>query len=199
MTITDRALAYRDAFPTQRAAWPWVVNEQGRAVLYARWVIGAAFGNETDLYGAYPRSYLGRVAALFPDVPSVLTLHCFSGSLPPGNVTRLDVRPEAEPDVIGSVYDVAALFAWRPKFQLTLADPPYSSRDAEQYQTRMIDRLRAITALASVTAPGGFLCWLDCVWPQHSKRDWLTVGRIALTRSTNHRARDLSIFERVAA
>jgi len=42
------------------------------------------------------------------------------------------------------------------------------------------------------------LVWLDTVWPMHRKAEWRTVGRILLQRSTNHRARIVSIFERVA-
>jgi hypothetical protein len=40
--------------------------------------------------------------------------------------------------------------------------------------------------------------WLDQVWPMHRKDEWRTVGRILLQRSTNHRVRLVSIFERAA-
>ncbi len=196
LRMRDRADAYRMAFPNQPAAWPTIVVEDGRHVLYARWLIGAAYGNLTPLYGSYPRGYLSRVLALFPDLARVL--HAFSGSLPAKIGTRLDVRPETGAELIGSVYDVKAL-AGRRMFDLILADPPYSEQDAKHYGTKMINRRRAIAALAEVTRPGGFLVWLDTVWPMHSKRDWVTVGRIALTRSTNHRIRDITIFERTGA
>jgi hypothetical protein len=199
MTLADRAAAYARAFPASKASHLQLVQEQGRDVLYGRWLGGQDYRNKTGYYGAYPPRYLPRVMALFPDVPlGAMVLHAFSGSLPPGDYTRLDVNPRVRPDQIGSVYDVERLFADQ-KFQLVLADPPYSPADAAKYETGMVDRRRAIAALARVTRVGGHLCWLDTVWPMHSKRDWVTVGRIAITRSTNHRLRDLSIFERVAS
>lgn len=39
---------------------------------------------------------------------------------------------------------------------------------------------------------------IDCVWPMHTKDQWVTVGRVLVQRSTNHRVRVLSLFERVA-
>lgn len=93
------------------------------------------------------------------------------------------------------MYDVPRLFG-ATRFRLIMADPPYSQQDATHYQTPAIYRRRALAALAEVTAPGGFCVWLDTVWPMHSKRQWRTCGRIALTRSTNHRLRDITIFER---
>lgn len=42
------------------------------------------------------------------------------------------------------------------------------------------------------------LVWLDVVWPMFRKSEWRTVGRITVIRSTNHRARIATIFERVA-
>lgn len=50
-----------------------------------------------------------------------------------------------------------------------------------------------------VTKPGGHLVWLDVCWPMHRKVEWVTVGRIAIVRSTNHRVRMATIFERCAA
>ena len=81
-------------------------------------------------------------------------------------------------------------------FQLIIADPPYSSDDAKRYGTPMINRLAVLNALAEVALPGGYLAWLDQVWPQHKSEQWQTVARIAVTRCTNHRTRDLTIFQR---
>lgn len=198
MTLADRAAAYAQAFRDQEASHLRVVQEQGHDVLYGRWLPGQDYRNKSGYYGAYPPSYLKRVMALFPDVGlGALILHAFSGSLPAGDYTRLDSNPRVRPDLVGSVYDVERLFVGQ-RFRLVLADPPYSAADAVRYETAAIDRRRATAALARVTSPGGHLCWLDTCWPMHSKRDWRTVGRIAITRSTNHRLRDLTIFERVA-
>jgi hypothetical protein len=199
MTLDARAKAYAVMFPHNAASHLRVVKESGADVLYGTWLLGNDYRNKTQYYGAYPPSYLNRVAALFPDVTlGALILHAFSGSLPGGEYTRLDINPQVRPDVVGSVYDVATLFPHQ-RFRLVYADPPYTEADAVKYGTAMVDRRRAIAALADVTQVGGHLVWLDCVWPIHRKVQWRTVARISLIRSTNHRVREVSIFERQAA
>lgn len=164
-------------------------------------MIGNDYRNKTGFYGSYPPGYLNRVMALFPDVEAfnsregrITTLHVFSGSLPEGPYCRCDLRQPAE--IQASVYDLDP--ARHGRYDLILADPPYSAADAEKYGTAMVDRRRALATLAQVTRVGGHLVWLDCVWPMHRKAEWRTVGRICLIRSTNHRVRLISIFERRA-
>jgi hypothetical protein len=200
VTLADRRAAFERAFPQQAASWPWLTREQGRDVLYGVWVIGADYRHRTPFYGAYPKGFLDRVMALFPDVVALqdktAILHVFSGSLPAGMYERCDSHQDAE--LRCSVYDLPnVILNWRPR--LVIADPPYSSKDAEQYGTPPVHRHRATQALAAVVNPGGHLAWLDVCWPMHNKTQWVTVGRILVQRSTNHRARVLSIFERVAA
>jgi hypothetical protein len=230
MTLHDRADAYAAAFPQFPASNLHVVQEQGRDVLYGIWLLGNDYRTASALYGAYPKGYLDRVMALFPDAGDGV-LHAFSGSLPPGPYSRVDVIDRCGvADVRFHRVDVCALATsypeWAGRFSLVCADPPYSEPDADRYGTKMPDRRRALAALAFVTAPGGFLVWLDCVWPMHRKDEWLTVGRvlldevdeapddvdepspedswavagrIGLVRSTNHRVRLISIFERVSS
>lgn len=209
LTLAERIEAFKRAYAKYPAAWPWLTREQDRDVLYAVWVIGNDYRNKTKYYGSYPPGFLERVMALFADVVVEYNhfehagiLHAFSGSLGRGSTyTTLDINPAVQPNYVGSVYDVATIFQTAivgPIFKLVVADPPYSSKDAEQYSTPMINRYRATKALAAVTKPGGYLVWLDTCWPMHSKEQWLTVGRILVQRSTNHRARVLSIFERTA-
>jgi len=195
MTLTERIAAFKRVFPLIPASWPWLTEEDGRQVLYAVWVVGNDYRNKTSYYGAYPPRFLEHVMALFPDALPSDVLHVFSGSLPPGPYTRVDVNPMLKPDVVGSVYDVAQLFSDR-RFALQIADPPYSDDDAVNYGTVMVDRYKVTQALASVAPPGGMLAWLDCVWPMHTKTQWLTVGRIYCQRGTNHRVRVLTLFER---
>src|ERR1041385_6947113 len=85
LTMADRVAAYN---LTVGAKWPasellYNVAEHGRSVAYGIWLIGAFFANETDFYGAHPRTYLTRVLALFPDAGDRV-LHACSGSMPPG-------------------------------------------------------------------------------------------------------------------
>lgn len=198
MTIADRAAAYSRTFPDRPPLQ--VVQEGGADVLYGTWLCGNDYRTRSALYGAYPHGYLERVMALFPAGGHVL--HAFAGALPPGPYRRLDlVDRVGAPDPLfhcASVYDAATVFADLPLFDLVIADPPYSKDDAEQYGTPSVNRGRATRALAAATRVGGHLVWLDTTWPMFRKAEWRTVGRIALIRSTNHRVRLVSIFERVA-
>jgi hypothetical protein len=193
MTLRDRAEAYAAAFPDRPALQ--VVHERGLEVLCGTWLGGQNYRATASLYGSYPPGYLARIAALFPDAEPARTLHVFSGSLPAGPYVRVDVNPDRQPDHVCNVVDLPRVFL-PGRFRLTMADPPYSSADAKKYGVPMVDRRRALASIAQVTAVGGFLVWLDCVWPMFSKRQWRTVGRICLVRSTNHRVRLISIFER---
>lgn len=202
MTLFDRAAAYASRYQHFPASHLHVEREAGGTCLYGVWLIGNDYRNKTSFYGSYPPGYLNRVMALFPDVEAfnsregrITTMHVFSGSLPEGPYCRCDLLQPAEIQV--SVYDLDA--ARHGRYDLILADPPYSAADAEKYGTAMVDRRRALAALAQVTRVGGHLVWLDTVWPMHRKDQWRTVGRITLVRSTNHRVRLISIFERQAA
>ena len=200
MTMQQRADAFALAFPKWPAAHLRVVEEQRRDVLYGIWVLGNDYRVRSKFYGAYPNGYLPRVMALFPDqqVPRFKghVLHAFSGSLPASDrYERCDLRQEAELQC--SVYELPNIILnYRPR--LIIADPPYSKADAEKYGTKAVDRRRVMATFARVTAPGAFVVWLDVCWPMHRKDQWHTVGRILVQRSTNHRARVVSIFERVA-
>lgn len=198
MTLEDRAAAFNAAFAKWPASHLHVVEEQGQPVLYGRWLIGNDYRNRSPLYGAYPAGYLARVLALFPDAGEHV-LHAFAGSLPPGPYSRIDLVDRCGvPDLRFhqcDVCQVAEVFQAK-RFRLVLADPPYSQTDAEQYGTPMVNRGRATAALAQVVTPGGHLVWLDVCWPMHRKAEWQTVARITLLRSTNHRVREISIFQR---
>ena len=187
MTIDDRIAHFRASYPKQAASWPWAAREMGHDVLYAVWVIRP-----------FPRGLLQRVRALFPDVSTESvggrfeTIHAFSGSLPVGAYDRCDLVQPAE--FACDVRDLPNQTSHR--WRLVVADPPYSAVDAKKYGTPMVNRRAAIAALAQVTSEGAHLVWLDTCWPIHSKREWVTVGRILVQRSTNHRARVLTIFRR---
>ncbi len=195
MTLAERACAYAVAFARYPASHLRVVREQGGDVLYGTWLLGNDYRVRSAYYGGYPKGYLERVQALFPYEGRVL--HVFSGALPYGSYERCDLRQEAEYQC-----DVLDLPEHENRnghqWKLVLADPPYSAEDATRYGTPMIDRKRVMSALAQVTRVGGHLVWLDCVWPMFKKTEWRTVGRICLIRSTNHRVRLISIFEREA-
>lgn len=179
LTLAERVEAYRKRFP--RFPAPHVTGNLIEGV----WLMGNRY-KTSGYYGAYPYGYLNRVMAMFPDASSIL--HVFSGSLPPGPYTRLDIRPEMNPDVVGDAHHLSSLFRERP-FDLILADPPYSVEDAEHYGRPMVKRQIVLRECLSVLKPGGWVIWLDQVLPNYRKAEVDLAMIICMIRSTNHRVR----------
>lgn len=168
------------------------VGEDGR--LNGVWVMGNNYRVASTYYGGYPHGYLKRVKALFPEKHSVL--HLFSGqvdqTLFPGDT--VDINPDN-----GATYvDDAQTLENVPleKYDLVLADPPYSVEDCDHYQTSMIQRNKVMKALGRLRS-GCHVVWLDQVLPMYRKDTFRVIGYIGMVKSTNHRFRVVTIFERV--
>jgi len=201
-----RAALYNEAFPERPPL------AYGRGMVAGTWMIGSCYKNPNPLYGAYPHGYLERVHAMFPDARSVL--HVFSGGLDRSNAVMA-----AWPDGVGTgAYTIELVDMhgpeqgrfptwqgdlhempeeWAGRFDLILADPPYSADDAKLYDCPAPNRGKIMQSLHRVAKPGGNLVWLDQVWPMHRKAQWKTWGTVGLVRSTNHRMRLVSMFEAV--
>lgn len=188
LTIEERAAQYSKYFPD----YPPLVVCNGW--LYGVWMIGNNYRSKQKFYGEYPPSYLKRVMSLFPDCKSIL--HLFSGTVTPGDgVTTFDISMPAS--VTGDAHILSSLVP-NGKFDLVLADPPYSEEDCNHYGTPMINRNIVIAECSKVIKPRGFICWLDQVLPMYRKDTIKLIGTIGLIRSTNHRFRVVSIFQGVA-
>lgn len=170
--------------------------------LTGTWLIGSCYKNPNPIYGAYPHSYLQRVMSMFPEAMEVL--HIFSGGLrkemlPNGpNYELVDIHGPSKgrhPTWQGDVCDLPQ--EWNGRFDLILADPPYSPEDATKYEVSMPNRKEVISSVRRVCKDGGNLVWLDQVWPMHRKVEWKCWGMIGLVRSTNHRIRLISMFKAV--
>lgn len=94
MTLQQRVESYAAIMRQFPSSVPHV-SPDGRW-LSAVWLLGNAYKG-SGYYGAYPPSYLRRVAALFPDVAPERWLHLFSGSLDPSVPgVRVDMRPPGD-------------------------------------------------------------------------------------------------------
>jgi hypothetical protein len=161
------------------------------------WIMGNAYGVKSGYYGGYPAGYLARIKSLFPDKNNVL--HLFSGcvdqSVLPGDT--VDINPDREPAYVVDAHDLTGVPL--ETYDLVLADPPYSVEDCDHYKTSMVKRNVIMRALAAGTVLGTHLVWLDQVLPMYRKDQWRIVAVIGMVKSTNHRFRVVTIFERVSA
>ena len=169
------------------------VAEDGRVV--GTWIMGNDYRVKSSYYGGYPAGYLRRVSALFPDKRHIL--HVFSGkvdlSAMPGDT--IDVNPDLSPTFIANAHDLSDVPLGR--YDLVLADPPYSVEDAERYQTTMVKRNVVMRSLAAGMASGAHVVWLDQVLPMYRKDEWAIEAVIGMVKSTNHRFRMVTVFRRL--
>lgn len=154
--------------------------------------MGNDYRGGSKLYGSYPAGYLKRIKSLFPDKKNVL--HLFSGSVDrqiiPGKT--VDVNEAFMPDYVDDAQTLKKVPL--QKFDLVLADPPYSVEDAEHYQTTMIRRNVVMRTLGARLRKGAHVVWLDQVLPMYRKDQFRMEAVIGMVKSTNHRFRVITIF-----
>jgi hypothetical protein len=170
------------------------ISEDGRLV--GTWVMGNDYRVKSGYYGGYPAGYLKRVKALFPDKQRVL--HLFSGKVDlaalPGDT--VDINPALQPTYLDDAQKLESVPL--EKYDLILADPPYSVEDCERYQTTMIKRNVVMRALQRCSS-GTHIVWLDQVLPMYRKDIFVMDGCIGMVKSTNHRFRVVTVFRRLVA
>lgn len=168
------------------------VGEDGRIV--GTWIMGNAYGVKSGYYGGYPHGYLKRIKALFPDKNRAL--HVFSGRVDqsawPGDT--VDLNPDMGPTYLDDAQSLEQVPL--DCYDIVLADPPYSVEDAEHYMPTMVKRNKVLKALTG-TRSGTPVVWLDQVLPMYRKDEWRITGVIGMVKSTNHRFRVVTIFERL--
>lgn len=188
MTPQDRIDAYCASTGFPRSIF---LGEDGRIV--GTWIMGNAYGVKSGYYGGYPAGYLKRVKALFPDKANAL--HVFSGKVDqsawPGDT--VDLNADVEPTFIDDAQSLTSVDL--SPYDIILADPPYSVEDAEHYRPTMVKRNKVMSALAKCKS-GTHVVWLDQVLPMYRKDTWNITAVIGMVKSTNHRFRVITIFER---
>ena len=167
------------------------VGPDGRAV--GTWIMGNDYRVKSTYYGGYPAGYLRRIKALFPDKHKVL--HLFSGQVDlstfPGDT--VDINPKLNPTYLDDAQTLERVPLER--YDLVLADPPYSVEDADHYQTTMVKRNVVMRALQRLPI-GAHIVWLDQVLPMYRKDAFEQESAIGMWKSTNHRFRGITIFRR---
>ncbi len=167
------------------------VGPDGRVV--GTWIMGNDYRVKSTYYGGYPAGYLKRIRALFPDKRHIL--HLFSGQVDqvafPGDT--VDINASLNPTFVDDAQTLSKVPL--EKYDLVLADPPYSVEDCNHYQTTMIKRNLVMRALQRLSS-GAHVVWLDQVLPMYRKEAFQQEGAIGMWKSTNHRFRGITIFRR---
>lgn len=189
LNLQDRIQNYK-----RKTGFPGSLFVSDDERIVGTWVMGNDYRVRSEYYGGYPAGYLRRVAALFPDKKNCL--HLFSGkvdtSVFPGKT--VDINPDTSPDYVDDAQSLENVPL--QEFDIVLADPPYSVEDAEHYQTTMVKRNKVLVALSRLSS-GAHVVWLDQVLPMYRKDTFKTVAYIGMVKSTNHRFRVVTIFERL--
>ncbi len=182
--LIERAGFYNETFPKySKLAW----LQASHRWLWGIWSIGNNYKG-SGYYGSYPPRYVDRVMSMFPDAENIL--HLFSGSLTKEvEGDRFDVNPNVEPDIVGDAHKLSEIVT--KKYDLILADPPYSEEDALHYGTAMVNRNKVVSECSLVLEKGGFLIWLDQVLPMYRRDTLERCISIGVERSTNHRFRQV--------
>ena len=189
-SLKERANWYNQAFP-QYAKYAWL--QASPYWLWGIWSIGNNYKG-SGYYGSFPPKILDRIMSMFPDAVNIL--HLFSGSLDNKvKGDRFDINPDLKPDIVGDAHDLSNLV--KKKYDLIIADPPYSGEDAEHYGTPMVNRNKVVEECVKILYPHGFLLVLDQTLPMYKKRELNRCISIGVERSTNHRFRQLIGWQKV--
>lgn len=172
------------------------IGGDGRIV--GTWIMGNDYRVKSEYYGGYPAGYLRRIKALFPDkLEATCLLHLFSGRVDtealPGET--IDLNPDTEPDYVDDAQTLEKVPV--EKYDLILADPPYSVEDCEHYGTPMVNRNRVLKILGERMHATANLVWLDQVLPMYRKDQFAITAVIGMVKSTNHRFRVVTIFQKL--
>jgi hypothetical protein len=166
----------------------------GDGRIVGTWIMGNDYRVKSEYYGGYPAGYLRRIKSLFPDKKH--TLHLFSGKVDlgvfPGDT--VDINPNLNPTYVDDAQTLKRVPLER--YDLVLADPPYSIEDADRYETTMVKRNLVMRALQRLR-PGAHVVWLDQVLPMYRKDAFSQEALIGMWKSTNHRFRGITIFRRL--
>ena len=169
MSPVDRAARYNWEFRRYPGS---MLTVSPSGFISGVWLLGNAYKG-SGFFGAYPPQYLKRVSTLFPEALEWAVMHLFSGSLPASDdYTRVDLR--GRPDYVLDAHKLRTMFG-RRSFNLIYADPPYSKEAAARYGLPMINRKRVLEQCAAILRPGGFVVWLDTVWPMIAKKHLVLV------------------------
>ena len=183
-TLQQRVNNYFKIFPNYSKLYV-----SPRNVIEGIWVMGNRYST-SGYYGAYPYGYLKRMKEIFYDINEKDILHLFSGSLDKKKYNTFDIKDG------GKDAHKLSEYIEKGKYKLIYSDPPYSIEDSLHYGTSMINRNKVLKECGKVLNKGDYVVWLDQVLPMYKKTFMKPIGYIGMVKSTNHRFRVITIFEK---
>lgn len=177
------------AFPK----YPMTVYDKGW--IYGVWYCGKKF-TKAQLYGEYPATFFKRVKAMFSHVNEGTFLHLFSGSMGEDYGVTLDGSERFNPNIVHTLTKETPLPFDDNTFEVVVADPPYSIKDAEEYGLPYPSPELILKESMRVLRPGGHLCFLHTMYPSYRRKEVDLVGLIAIISGFKSRTRLLSIFRK---
>lgn len=144
------------------------------------------------VYGQYPRALIDRMLPWLRCARHEI-LHVCSGALPPGEGIRVDIRPEAQPDILA---DGRALPLADGSQAAVMLDPPYTEHYARHlYQVDYPRPSHLLREAARVVRPGGRIAMVHYITPKPA-RGTRFVRAFGLSTGFDMPIRAVSIYER---
>lgn len=151
----------------------------------------AEFGPQ-PIYGQYPRGLIAKM------LPWLLCqrheiLHVCSGCLPKGEGIRVDIRPEARPDILA---DGRNLPLTDGSVAAVMLDPPYCKEYADSlYGVRYALPSHLLREAARVVRPGGRIAFVHYITPKPAPGTSF-VKAFGLSIGFDMPMRAVSVYER---
>lgn len=145
------------------------------------------------VYGQYPR---GLIAKMLPWLRCARheILHVCSGSLPRGEGIRVDIRPEAQPDILADGTNLHMIESG--SIAAVMLDPPYSEGYAKSlYGVKYARPSHLLREAARVVRPGGRIAIVHYITPKPVAGTRF-VRAFGLSTGFDMPMRAITIFER---
>jgi hypothetical protein len=142
--------------------------------------------------GMYPASFIPRILPWLKCERREV-LHVCSGGLPPGEGIRVDIRPEAKPDILA---DGRALPLADASQAAVLIDPPYTEHYAKDlYGTDYPRPAHLLAEAARVVRPNGRIGFVHYIVP-NAPAGCQFIKAFGLSMGFGYPMRAVTIFER---